>query len=89
MMKINNIGNQNINPYKRNLNKIDQVSKTGKTASDKIEISSAAKEMQEVSKIGKERQAKVEALKNQVQNGNYTIDPKAIAKGLKNFYNEN
>ncbi|WP_371928701.1 flagellar biosynthesis anti-sigma factor FlgM [Rossellomorea sp. KS-H15a] len=87
MMKINNIGNQNINPYKRNLSKMDQVGKAGKPASDKIEISSAAKEMQEVSKLGKERQARVEALKDQVQTGNYTIDPKAIAKGLKNFYN--
>jgi negative regulator of flagellin synthesis FlgM len=87
MMKINNIGNQNINPYKRNLSKMDQVGKAGKPASDKIEISSAAKEMQEVSKLGKERQARVEALKDQVQSGNYTIDPKAIAKGLKNFYN--
>ncbi|WP_113971322.1 flagellar biosynthesis anti-sigma factor FlgM [Rossellomorea aquimaris] len=86
-MKINNIGNQNINPYKRNLNKMDQLGNIGKKASDKIEISSAAKEMQEVSKIGKERQAKVEALKDQVQSGNYTIDPKAIAKGLKDFYN--
>ncbi|MCA1065198.1 flagellar biosynthesis anti-sigma factor FlgM [Rossellomorea sp. AcN35-11] len=86
-MKINNIGNHNINPYKRNFNKMDQVGKTEKTASDKIEISTAAKEMQEVSKLGKERQAKVEALKDQVQSGNYTIDAKAIAKGLKNFYN--
>ncbi|MHA7138079.1 flagellar biosynthesis anti-sigma factor FlgM [Rossellomorea arthrocnemi] len=87
-MKINNIGNQNINPYKRNLNKMDQVGNIGKKASDKIEISSAAKEMQEVSKLGNERQARVEALKDQVQSGNYTIDPKAIAKGLKDFYNE-
>ncbi|WP_064093087.1 flagellar biosynthesis anti-sigma factor FlgM [Rossellomorea aquimaris] len=88
-MKINNIGNQNINPYKRNMNKMDQVAKTGKTAADKIEISSTAKEMQEVSKLGKERQAKVEALRDQVQNGNYTIDAKAIAKGIKNFYHQN
>ncbi|BCB05704.1 flagellar biosynthesis anti-sigma factor FlgM [Bacillus sp. KH172YL63] len=89
-MKINNIGSQKINPYQRNFtNKVDQAGKTGKTASDKIEISSAAKEMQEVSRLGKERQAKVESLKNQVQNGNYTIDPKAIAKGLKNFYSGN
>ncbi|MCC5802156.1 flagellar biosynthesis anti-sigma factor FlgM [Rossellomorea vietnamensis] len=86
-MKINSIGNQNINPYKRNQIKMDEVGKAGKPSSDKIEISSAAKEMQEVSKLGKERQARVESLKNQVQSGNYTLDPKAIAKGLKNFYN--
>jgi negative regulator of flagellin synthesis FlgM len=85
-MKINNIGNQNINPYQRNINKLDSAVKSGKAPSDKIEISSTAKEMQETSKLMKERQAKVEALKDQVQNGTYTIDPKAIAKGLKNFY---
>jgi negative regulator of flagellin synthesis FlgM len=85
-MKINNIGNQNINPYQRSLNKLDSAAKSGKTPSDKIEISSTAKEMQEVSKMTKDRQAKVEALKDQVQSGNYTIDPKAIAKVLKNFY---
>ncbi|XXM72047.1 flagellar biosynthesis anti-sigma factor FlgM [Lysinibacillus sphaericus] len=85
-MKINNIGNQNVNPYQRNINKLNAAEKTGKSASDKIEISSAAKEMQEASKLVKDRQAKVEALKDQVQSGNYTIDPKAIAKGLKNFY---
>ncbi|MFL8936254.1 flagellar biosynthesis anti-sigma factor FlgM [Rossellomorea oryzaecorticis] len=85
-MKINNIGNQNINPYQRNMNKLNSAEKSGKSPSDKIEISTAAKEMQEVSKLGKERQAKVEALKDQVQSGNYTIDPKAIAKGLNHFY---
>jgi negative regulator of flagellin synthesis FlgM len=85
-MKINNIGNQNINPYQRNMNKLDSAVKSGKAPSDKIEISSTAKEMQETSKLMKERQAKVEALKDQVQKGNYTIDPKAIAQGLKNFY---
>lgn len=85
-MKINNIGNQNINPYQRNINKLNAAEKSGKSASDKIEISSAAKEMQEASKLVKDRQAKVEALKDQVQSGNYTIDPKAIARGLKNFY---
>jgi negative regulator of flagellin synthesis FlgM len=85
-MKINNIGNQNINPYQRNMNKLDSAVKSGKAPSDKIEISSTAKEMQETSKLMKERQAKVNALKDQVQNGTYTIDPKAIAHGLKNFY---
>ncbi|MCA1055292.1 flagellar biosynthesis anti-sigma factor FlgM [Rossellomorea aquimaris] len=85
-MKINNIGNQNINPYQRSLNKMGAAAKSGKAPSDKIEISSTAKEMQEASKLVQERQAKVEALKDSVQSGNYTIDSKAIAKGLKNFY---
>ncbi|WP_409252014.1 flagellar biosynthesis anti-sigma factor FlgM [Bacillus sp. SCS-153A] len=85
-MKINNINNSGINPYKRQQNKVDQAAKTGLQKADKLEISSAAKEMQETSKLVKERQAKVEELKINVQNGNYKPDPQNIAKGLINFY---
>jgi negative regulator of flagellin synthesis FlgM len=86
LMKINNINNSGINPYKRQLNKIDQAAKTNLHKADKIEISSAAKEMQETSKLVKDRQAKVEELKIQVENGNYKVDPQKIAKGVINFY---
>lgn len=85
-MKINNINNSGINPYKRQQNKVDQAAKTGLQKADKLEISSAAKEMQGTSKLVKERQAKVEELKINVQNGNYKPEPQNIAKGLINFY---
>ncbi|MHC8523285.1 flagellar biosynthesis anti-sigma factor FlgM [Rossellomorea sp. H39__3] len=42
--------------------------------------------MQEVSKLEKDRQVKVDALKEQVQSGNYTIQAGSIAKSLKQFY---
>lgn len=85
-MKINNINNSGINPYKRQQNNIDQAAKTGVQNTDKLEISSAAKEMQGTSRLVKERQAKVEELKINVQNGNYKPEPQNIAKGLINFY---
>ncbi|RIW39066.1 flagellar biosynthesis anti-sigma factor FlgM [Bacillus salacetis] len=85
-MKINNLNNSGINPYKRQLNKIDQAAKANVQKADKLEISSAAKEMQETSRLTKERQAKVEALKVNVENGTYKPDPQKIAKGLINFY---
>jgi negative regulator of flagellin synthesis FlgM len=85
-MKINPLGSQGINPYKRQMNKLDQANKTSSKAADKVEISSAAKEMQQESQISNERDAKVNELKIQVENGTYKVDPKAVAKSIVNFY---
>ncbi|WP_282154548.1 flagellar biosynthesis anti-sigma factor FlgM [Cytobacillus gottheilii] len=85
-MKINNIGTSGINPYKRQMNKIDQTSKSAASASDKIEISSAAKEMQQASSTTQARQAKIDDLKVQIENGNYKPNPKDIAKSIVSYY---
>lgn len=85
-MKINPIGSQGINPYKRQMNKVDQANNAVSKAADKVEISTTAKEMQQISQLSTERQAKVEELKSQVDSGNYKIDPQQIAKGIVNFY---
>jgi negative regulator of flagellin synthesis FlgM len=85
-MKINPLGSQGINPYKRQMGKLDQANKTVSKAADKVEISSAAKEMQQESQITNERDAKVNELKIQVENGTYKVDPKAVAKSIVNFY---
>jgi negative regulator of flagellin synthesis FlgM len=85
-MKINPLGSQGINPYKRQMNKIDQANKTTGKAADKVEISSAAKEMQQESQITNERDEKVNELKIQVENGTYKVNPKAVAKSIVNFY---
>jgi len=83
-MKINPLGSQGINPYKRQMNKLDQANKTAGKAADKVEISSAAKEMQQESQITND--AKINELKIQVENGTYKVDPKAVAKSIINFY---
>jgi negative regulator of flagellin synthesis FlgM len=85
-MKINPLGSQGINPYKRQMSKLDQANKTAGKAADKVEISSAAKEMQQESQISNEHDAKVNELKIQVENGTYKVDPKAVAKSIVNFY---
>lgn len=85
-MKINNFGTSGINPYKRQMNKLESTNKASQAASDKIEISSAAKEMQQVSQISAQRQARVEELKNEVQSGNYEIKPNEVAGSIINFY---
>lgn len=89
-MKINPYGTQGINPYKRQMNKYDQEGKTAGKAADKVEISSVAKEMQQGgSDIEMQRQAKVNELKMQVENGTYQVDPRAAAKSIINFYSKN
>ncbi|MDQ0231450.1 flagellar biosynthesis anti-sigma factor FlgM [Metabacillus malikii] len=84
-MKINHIGSMGVNPYKRNLEKNIAAQKP-QTREDKVEISSKAIDLQQTNEVTKARQEKVQALKAQLENGTYTIDPKAIATGLVNFY---
>ncbi|GIN85243.1 negative regulator of flagellin synthesis [Heyndrickxia sporothermodurans] len=83
-MKINYVGSHGINPYKKQMNKMEQMNK-GTQQVDKVEISSTAKDMQ-LSSIEKARREKVEQLKIQVQNGQYKVDPELVAKGIQNFY---
>lgn len=85
-MKINNLGPTGINPYKKAINKLDKVNNTTTAKADKVEISSAAKEMQQISQISTARQEKVEQLKLQVQNGTYKVKPQEIATSIMDFY---
>ena len=83
-MKINPFKPTEMNPYNRQVNKTGQKPNVKQT--DKVEISSAAKEMQQTPEIVKERMARIEELKIQVQNGQYQVDPKTVAKGIAKFY---
>ncbi|WP_075982962.1 flagellar biosynthesis anti-sigma factor FlgM [Bacillus massilinigeriensis] len=85
-MKINNFGTSGINPYKRQMNKLDAANKASQKVTDKIEISSAAKEMQHVSQISVQRQARVEELKNQVQSGSYKVQTDEVASSIIDFF---
>lgn len=87
-MKINRIGSMGVNPYNLQANKLENVKSPYKANRDKLEISSAAKEMQ-LGSIADERQKKVEQLKLQVENGTYALNPKATAKGIIDFYSKN
>lgn len=85
-MKINNFGPSGVNPYKRQMDKLNQVERAAGKKADKVEISEAAKELQQVSQFEKERQVKVNELKMQIENGTYKPNPKEIAKSIVNFY---
>lgn len=87
-MKINNFGTHRINPYNRQMNKLDELKKAENPV-DKVEISSTAKAMQQLSDVEQQRAKKVEELKIQVENGTYKVNPQEIAKSILNFYQKN
>jgi len=86
-MKINNFGTHRVNPYNRQINKMDELKKAEKPV-DKVEISSTAKAMQQLSDVEQQRAKKVEELKIQVENGTYKPNPQEIAKSIANFYSK-
>lgn len=85
-MKIQNFGTAGINPYKRQMNKLDSANKSVNNSADKIEISTTAKEMQQ---IPAQRQARIDELKLQVENGTYKVNPYEVANSIYNFYFKN
>jgi negative regulator of flagellin synthesis FlgM len=85
-MKINPLSSQGINPYKRQLNKLDQANKTTGKQADKVEISSEAKELQQEAQVSNDRDNKINNIKLQVENGTYKVDPKAVARSIVHFY---
>jgi negative regulator of flagellin synthesis FlgM len=87
-MKINNLGPIGVNPYKKNMTKVQNVQSSAAKA-DKVEISSAAQELRQTSKVSMERSERVEALRQQVQAGTYTVDAESVAKNIVNYYSNN
>ena len=79
----NHISNQ----YQRNqIERQEQIDKIKKR--DQIEISKEAKEMQQGSRIEKEREERVKELKEQIDNGTYEVDAHAVARKFYDYWNE-
>lgn len=85
-MKINHFGPSGINPYKRQMNNIENAKSSAKAGTDKVEISSTAKEMHQLSQFSSSRLEKIEQIKMQVQNGTYKVNPEQVAKSMIDFY---
>ena len=84
-MKINNLGQMGVNPYRKQMEKPAQQNNSA-AKSDKVEISSEAKGLQEMSQFQQTRNEKVAQLKIAVQNGTYQVDAKAVAAKMTDFY---
>ncbi|TYR80126.1 flagellar biosynthesis anti-sigma factor FlgM [Priestia megaterium] len=83
-MKINSSNSLGVNPYKKQAEKIEKLQQAGKR--DDVQISTEAKELQQMKQMSSERQEKIQRLKQQIENGTYEINAKDIAKGLIDFY---
>ncbi len=74
---------RSVKNYKKQVSKTES-SKPKSIKSDKIEISSSAKQFQaafsELKKLPEIREARVSELKEQVQNGSYKVDSEKIAE---------
>ncbi len=84
-MKITSIGVNNVNPYNKQQQKLKSVSGQSPFA-DKIEISTAAKEMQGSSTYSAERAEKVEKLKAEIESGEYKVDARKVAADMLKYY---
>lgn len=84
-MKIFNYGVQGVNPYTKANNK-QQTEKAGQSFADKLEISSAAKELNVTTEYTAQRAEKVQALKADIQSGNYKVDANKVAADMLKYY---
>lgn len=84
-MKINGIGLNNVNPYNQT-KRTAEVNKTNQSFADKLEISSAAKEMKVATEYTDARAERVQKLKAQIQSGEYKVDAKKVAEDMLKFY---
>ena len=77
-MKINDVSRlQGLQSYKNTINNTQKQDLTKKMQVDKVEFSQAAQE-----KISLEKEKRIQALKEQIQNGTYKVDSEKIAEKL-------
>lgn len=84
-MKINGTGLNNVNPYNQT-KRTAQANKVGQSFADKLEISSAAKEMKVATEYTDARAERVQKLKAQIQSGEYKVDAKKVAEDMLKYY---
>lgn len=84
-MKINTFGVQAINTYANQARTVKETRHSA-TFADKLEISSAAKEMQSTSTYAADRAERVQQLKADIQSGDYKVDANQVARDMLNYY---
>lgn len=84
-MKINPIGLQAINSYKKQAC-TEKTENVQKSFADHIEISSKAKEMQATNTYAAERAERMKQLKADIDSGEYKVDAKQVAQDMLKYY---
>ncbi|WP_336822028.1 flagellar biosynthesis anti-sigma factor FlgM [Sporosarcina sp. USHLN248] len=85
-MKINKMNIPPVNPYRTNQVKSEQANNQPKMNRDKLEISSQAKQLSEVSTFAAERKERIQELKAQIKSGEYKVEPEKLAENLIKYY---
>jgi len=86
-VKINNkINIPSVNPYRANQLKAEQLTEKATKQMDKIEISSKAKQLSEVTPFEAKRNERVQQLKAQIASGEYKVEPEKLASDLINHF---
>lgn len=86
-MKINRPNPSHFNPYKNHIQKQTEIKKE-MNREDQIEISSQAKQLQENEKPQAKRSAYVQKIKDDVESGDYQVDPDKIAGKMIDFWSK-
>lgn len=86
MMKITSFGVNSVNPYSKQQKSLKAAESKSAVSTDKIEISSAAKEMSASSTYNSERAQKIQKLKEDIQAGTYQVDARKVAEDMLNYY---
>ena len=84
-MKINPIGLQAINSYKKQA-RTEKTENVQKSFADHIEISSKAKVMQATNTYANERAERIKQLKADIDSGEYKVDAKQVAEDMLKYY---
>ena len=84
-VKINGIGLNNVNPYNQT-KRPQQTNKAGQSFADKLEISSAAKEMKVASEYTEARAERVQQLKAEIESGEYKVNARKVAEDMLKYY---
>ncbi|MRH41968.1 flagellar biosynthesis anti-sigma factor FlgM [Aquibacillus halophilus] len=84
-MKIQGPNHSNFNPYQKQLQKQADMKQQAAKA-DQLQISDQAKQLQGSDKPSDLRQKQVDQIKQSVQSGDYSIDPKKTSQKMLEFW---
>lgn len=83
-MKVTNYGPSGLNPYKRELQKADEMKVKTRKVKDQLEISQEAIELQK--RMDPLRQEKISELKAKIESGTYTVDHQQLARKMYDYF---
>lgn len=83
-MKIHGTNRSHINPYYDQQQKLKQSAK--KQTKDQLEISNAAKKLQQNKQISNKRQSYIQEIKQQIESGEYKVQYGKTSQKLIDFF---